>query len=58
MIVFEVRFGEIPKEMRLADMVELAVHGALEQSEERFDRVGMVEAAGADIFVSRVVDSA
>jgi hypothetical protein len=39
-------------------VVELSVNGPLEQSNEAFDRVGMVETASADILISRVVDRA
>ena len=58
MVVFEVHLGEIPEQVRLADMVELTVHGTFEQSEERFDGIGMVETASANIFIDTVVDRA
>jgi hypothetical protein len=32
-------------------MVELAVNGALEQREEAFDRIGMVEAASTNLLI-------
>ena len=57
-IVFEVRFGKVAVQVRFADVVELPVHGALEQREERLDCVGVVEAARANVLVSRMVDGA
>ena len=51
MVVFEIGFGEVTMQMSLADMVELPVNGPLEQSEEPLDRVGVVKAASAHIFV-------
>src|SRR4051812_9722272 len=44
--------------MRFADVVELPVNGALEQREERLDRVGMVKAARPNVLVSRMVNGA
>jgi hypothetical protein len=58
LVVFEIGFREVAMQMRLANVVELSVNGPLEQSNEAFDRVGMVETASADILISRVVDRA
>ena len=57
-IALEGGFGEIAMQVSLADVMELPVNGPLEQSEERLDRVGMMEAAGPNILVSRMVDGA
>jgi hypothetical protein len=37
--------------VRLADVVELPIYGALEQRKARLDRVRVVEAASADVFL-------
>ena len=58
MVVFEVRFGEIAVQVRFADMMKLPVHGTFQQREEQLNRVGMVEAARPNVFVSRMVDGA
>ncbi len=42
--------------MGLANMMELPMDRPLEQREERFDSVRMMEAASPDILVSRVID--
>jgi hypothetical protein len=55
-VVLEVRFGEVAMQVRFADVVELPVHGSLQYGEERLDGVGVMEAAGSNVLVSRMID--
>jgi len=52
MVVFEIGLGEIAMKMRLADTVELTINGTLEQREERFDDIGVMKAASADVLLT------
>ena len=58
MVVFEIGFAKVAVQVSLADVVELAVNGALEQRKKAFNRIRVMEPASADILVSRVVDRA
>jgi hypothetical protein len=51
MIEFEIRLSEIAVKVSLADAVELTVDRPFEQSEETFDRVGVVKPASSNIFI-------
>ena len=55
-VVFEIRFGQVAVQMRLTDMMELAIDSALEQANKAFDGICMVETASANVLVSRMVD--
>lgn len=54
----EIELGKVPVKVRLADVVERPEDAAFQQREMAFDRVGMMEAAGFDVFLGRVVDRA
>ena len=57
-VVFEIHLSQITVQMGLADVVESAVDHPLEQAKNDFDRIGVVEAASADVLVSGMVDGA
>src|SRR5690606_17854154 len=57
-VVSKIEFGTVTAKVRFAHVVVGADHAALEDGEEIFGGVGVLEAARGDVFASAVIDLA
>jgi hypothetical protein len=57
-VVAQIELGTVAAKVSLAHVVIGADHAALEDGEEVFSGIGVLEAAGGDVFLGRVIDAA